>query len=233
VNWVCVAAAPHRRDTLRLARRFGLERPGELAAAETERTADGIVVIGDDGDLARVALARLGREDRLPLALLPTGRSDLLRMFAIDRSPVGDGAAYRADLGLCTFGGVTVPFVSHVVSRGHRSGVVTIASGRSWQVEGWRCVVANAQHLAGDTVAPRSALMDGELDVQVHGGRRRGTRRLIGRGLHLSQPTVWRRSLATASITPPANWMLIADGRPVGSGPCSVRAETAAFDIWI
>lgn len=236
MSWLVVAAHPRARAVRRIASRLGLDPPRDLAAAAgSDVAAAGIAVIGGDADLAAVALARLDAGRRVPLALLPAAGSDLLRMFAKPQSDLADGAPYPSDLGMCSHGDSITPFVSHLTGRSRigRTAAFTITAHRTWEVRGWRCVVANAQHLRGRAVAPRAALMDGELDIQIHGGARRRIRGLTRHGLHLAEPGVWRRSLGSAEIALPSPWRLAADGRDIGAGSCSVRTEVAAFDLWI
>jgi diacylglycerol kinase family enzyme len=208
---------------------------------------DGLVVAGTDADLAIAAHVVYQRGTRTPLALIPSNRSDLLRMFGLDRdailSRLQAGDRYPTDLGECEIGSTSIPFVAHVSA--HRSGLralstdreVTIAIGeRSHSLRSGLVVVANAQHFRGRTIAPRGAVMDGRLDFQSIGGsalRRARSMRRARTGHHLKDRNVWRRSAAGGEISLGAGWSVNTDSRRAGSGPFSVRVVPGAFDLWI
>lgn len=228
----------------------------DVPSASAEDVADlcqrpttvGILVVGSDADLARVASAMHGSGRDFPLALIPNTRSDVLAMFGLDRKGaigrIQSGSPYRADLGRVRIGDAVRPFVAHVAASDRRSRrlllrsdpVVITTARRSYQLAGWWIVVANAQHHAGRTIAPKTALSDGELDIQVFGGSARSRlrlRRLTKRGLHLRDRALWRRSVASCSADIPAGWAVSVDGVATGFGPFEVSTGTQAFDLWV
>ena len=207
---------------------------------------EGLVVIGGDIDLAAVvARMRLATRD-VPVALIPVGNSDLLRMFGLDRSSIvarlQTGNLYRVDLGYAKSATGVTPFVSHVVASPSgrlwhpgRSGPVTIsAMGHSHRQSSWLVVVSNVQHLSSRTAAPKTSVGDGKFDVQVFGGSLTAPMRiwrLMRGGFHFRNPAVWRRSTPTASLSLPDTWQIRADGYPLSSGPIEISIEPAAFDL--
>jgi hypothetical protein len=208
---------------------------------------DGLLVIGSDADLAGAALEVRKDGRRLPIALLPSGPSDLLRMFGLDRTGVLNalqtGSRYSTDLGECAIDSTIVPFVSHVAARcrglsgvGAGRPVVVSIGERSHQLQSALVVVTNTQHFKGRTIAPRAAVMDGQLDFQSIAGtfltRARSLRRAAS-GHHLRDRNVWRRSAPMGEVTVGRRWSVSADSRPVGAGPFGVRVVPEAFDLWI
>lgn len=209
---------------------------------------NGLLVLGNDADLAATVETMLTTGRDVPVALIPRVNSDLLRMFGLSRMGVlgrlQTGGPYRADLGWITIGGVRRPFVAHVTASSRRPfgglhpparlGVST--DRRSYRLDGWWMAVANSQHVAGRNIAPKAALMDGELDVQVFGGSvtaRLRLLRLAKRGLHLRHRAVWRRSVESCSVSIPDHWRVEADGVPVGTGPFEVVVDRGAFALWV
>jgi diacylglycerol kinase family enzyme len=221
---------------------LGREAPLHIASDAT-----GIAVIGTDSDLAHTALQLMETDRRLPIALIPTGESDLLRMFGLNRdrmlARLETGAPYATDLGMCHISASHHPFVGSVCARPTRwrrlvstAAVSVDLRGRTHDLDAWEVVVANAQHVDGQTIAPRAAVMDGTLDVQVFGGpptRRPAVRRFRRTGLHLRSGHVWRRSAPTFAISVPASWRIAADLVAVGTGSFSVEIAPGAFDLWI
>jgi diacylglycerol kinase family enzyme len=223
-----------------------LASPEAVAELCTRPNTSGILVIGGDGDLARIVsiLRSSGRD--LPLSLIPNSRSDLLAMFGLDRTGairrIQSGSPYRADLGQVLVDAAIRPFVAHVEAsdshhRLRRSDAVVITTARrSYQLEAWWVVAANAQHHAGRTIAPRAAVTDGELDIQVFSGSvltKLRLLRLTRRGLHLRDRALWRRSVSSCSVDIPAGWAVTADGVFAGFGGFEVSIDAHAFDLWV
>jgi diacylglycerol kinase family enzyme len=96
-------------------------------------------------------------------------------------------------------------------------------------------VIANGQFFGGGmNVAPRAALMDGLLDIQVFVGPRRQAFSVMPRvirGTHLSLPGVRRFESADFRIAVPAGWPVEADGELLGVGSVSGYAIPAAIDF--
>lgn len=240
MRWLVVGARDDARRMADIAALIGAE---EVAYTdETLLPVDdtrAIALVGSDHDLARLAVAASS-----PIALVPGRTSDMARMFALRGvDHLITGAPYPADLGVVELAGAEHPFVAHAVlsTRGRLPGLlarrrnVTIVDDRDRlsSVDGSAVVVANAQHVRGNTIAPRSALMDGVADLQVLGHRGRVSRRLLKRGLHLQGGATWRRRIAAARIDVPPSWKVTTDGVVVGRGPCTIRIEPARFTLWI
>ena len=212
-----------------------------------ESDPDGLVVVGTDADLALAAQAVRETGRRIPIALVPSQSSDLLRMFGLKRAAVlsslQTGTRYATDLGECDLGSTTVPFVSHIAARCRglsalgrgRPAVVSIGE-RSHRMQSALVLVSNAQHFEGRTIAPRAAVMDGRFDFQSISGsflsRARSLRRADS-GHHLADRNVWRRSAPTGEVSLASAWSVSADSRRVGAGGFAVRAVPEAFDLWI
>jgi len=215
----------------------------------SEAATDGLVVVGTDADLAAVVGFMQSAGGDLPIALVSRGDSDLLAMFGLKRADVVSrlqtGGRYRSDLGRVTIDGAERPFVTHVTAGSRRalgslgpSADVTIITNRKshHHNDAWRVVACNSQHVAGRTIAPKAALTDGRIDIQVFGGSiltRNRVHRLSRRGLHLNHPAVWRRSTAMFSVVTPPHWEIRVDGIAAGSGPWEVVVQADAFDLWI
>ena len=214
----------------------------------SEPGTEGLVVVGDDADLAAVIGFMLSAGGDLPVALVSRGDSDLLAMFGLKRADIVSrlqtGSRYRADLGRVRIDGTERPFVTHVTTAPRRTlgfvgpsaAVAVSTSRRSHRLGAWWIAACNAQHVAGRTIAPKAALTDGEIDIQVFGGSilaRARIQRLARRGLHLSHPAVWRRSSASCSVVAPEHWGIEVDGIEVGTGAWEVAVEAGAFDFWI
>lgn len=214
----------------------------------SEAATEGLVVVGTDADLAAVVGFMLSAGGDLPIALVSRGDSDLLTMFGLKRADVVSrlqtGGRYRSDLGRVTIDGTERPFVTHVTAASRRvlgslgsSADVTVVTNRgSHHHDAWRVVACNAQHVAGRTIAPKAALTDGRIDLQVFGGSflaRTRIQRLSKRGLHLNHPAVWRRSTPLCSVVTPPQWKIRVDGIAAGSGAWEVAVQADAFDLWI
>lgn len=217
-----------------------------LITIESASGADGLVIVGGDALLADVA--RASGPD-LPLLYHPDARSDLARMFRFDQvaieSRMDSGVPYRCDLGLVASPDRVVPFVAHaVVSRSgrlapwwaRRRRLRIDRDGRMEERSVSTAVMANAQHLDANVIAPRAALMDGRGEVQFFEGSpfgRAAAQRLMERGLHLRHPAIHRRPFTELALGAPASWRLAADGRGTGPGPWRVRIEADAYSLWV
>lgn len=132
------------------------------------------------------------------------------------------GARYAAGfwLKLARFGSVDIDL---------RAGARTFA-GKAISV-----VIANGQFFGGGmNVAPRAALMDGKLDIQVFVGPRRRAFSVmprIVRGTHLGMRGVRRFEAANFEIEVPPDWPVEADGEVLGSGPVRGSVRPAAIDF--
>ena len=98
-------------------------------------------------------------------------------------------------------------------------------------------VVANGQFFGGGlNIAPRSALADGRMDVQIFRGRRRQAFSLMPRvlrGTHLTHKAVQRFSGSDIRIEAPEAWPVEADGEILGTGSVGVRVLSEAIDFVI
>jgi hypothetical protein len=227
---------------------LGLADPGLLVQSWDDAAlpgdVDGVVLVGTDHDLAHLA-ARTS----LPICLVPGGRSDVLRMFGLDGTDLGHrishGNPYPADLGYASNGTRTIPFVAHLVASKtgrlpgitHRLRRVTIdREGRISHHQATGVAVINTQHVGGEAIAPRSALMDGAADLQVFGGslRQRVTQRRRRRhGLHLSRSGVERRRITEMSLEPPRSWSVAVDGVAITGRRWEVRIEPGCWSLWV
>jgi len=254
VKWALIVAGRPPDDLEAIATAAGADRaaaprtPQAVAVLVSEAATEGLVVVGTDADLAAVVGFMLSAGGDLPVALVSGGDSDLLAMFGLKRADVVSrlqtGARYRADLGHVTIDGTKRPFVTHVTAAARtilgslgRSGDVAISTTRGFhRGDAWWVVACNTQHVAGRTIAPKAALTDGRIDIQVFGGsvlERARIQRLSKRGLHLNHPGVWRRSVASCAVVAPRHWKIEVDGIPAGSGAWEVAVVADAFDLWI
>lgn len=111
------------------------------------------------------------------------------------------------------------------------------AGDRSFTGEGVAAVFANAQYFGGGfNIAPKAAMMDGDLDVQVFAVRKRAAGRLVPkamRGLHLSDRGVRRFVSQTARIETREPWPVEVDGEYVGNTPVTVRVARGLIALKI
>jgi len=254
MKWSLIVAGEPPNDLDTIAAEAGSDRPAAPRTAEavaglvSEAGTEGLVVVGTDADLATVVEFMLSAGGDLPVALVSRGDSDLLPMFGLERSKVvarlQTGGRYRCDLGWVTIDGTRRPFVTHVTAASQRgpgalgpsADVVLVTNRSSHHGHAWWIVACNAQHVGGRTVAPKAALTDGKIDIQMFGGSalaRARLRRLSRRGLHLTHPAVWRRSVTSCAVVAPAHWGIKVDGIAAGSGAWEVAVEAGAFDLWI
>lgn len=227
-------------------------RPGAVRGLETLTIADvanrphryrRLLVIGSTADVAAVAAATPGT----PLAF--AGAPELRALFALDPSlesatdRLAAGTEYPADLGQLHLPGTSRPFLATVTAGGgsvagarfpwaHGSGEVTVQGRQTIRVERGRAViVANTQRLGQWIVAPRSALNDARLDIQVLSGPMSQLLRLrpaLRMGQHERSPRVRRLSAAECHVLVPPRWRLRCDGVAVGSGPFRVSLHPLA-----
>jgi YegS/Rv2252/BmrU family lipid kinase len=96
-------------------------------------------------------------------------------------------------------------------------------------------VIANGQFFGcAMNVAPRAALMDGKLDVQVFVGPRRQAFSVmprVVRGTHLHLSGVRRFESAEFRLTVPDNWPVEADGEMLGTGSVHGSVIRGAIDF--
>jgi len=215
---------------------------GREAAAGNTRFA----VSGGDRELAAVVagVVAAGAEGRIDVALLPgTTRSQLARTFAFDtdlNAAVGrmlHGTPYAIDAGTVDGGFGRVFFVNSVASGAlaggpgwfpywprpmRMSGPVIVHSGATTTESiALGTLVLNGQFWGDWIGAPRSTLVDGVVDLQVFGGRRRMLSRLrpaFRTGMHVRATTVRRLSVSSAEISQPDAWWVTVDGIRVGQG---------------
>ena len=213
-----------------------------------------IGVVGGDADAAAVAqaAAEAGPEGRVAVALIPSRRSDLLEMFALEKADTEaglrrmlEGTRYPADLGIVEGSFGHRAFINSVVAGAavsggpwsRRRGTVTVSTRRDLEVDGAGAVmVMNGQKWRGRTAAPRATLVDGVADVLVVVGGRRvlaEVERAMSADLHLRAPWVVRRRAASARIEVPRGWWVAVDEVRLGRGPFTISILPAAVDLLI
>jgi YegS/Rv2252/BmrU family lipid kinase len=109
------------------------------------------------------------------------------------------------------------------------------AGSRRFEGRAITVVIANGQFFGGGmNVAPRAALMDGKLDIQVFIGPRRKAFSVmprVVRGTHLQLPSVRRFESARFRLTVPPGWPVEADGEVLGTGSITGRIVPGAIDF--
>jgi len=110
-----------------------------------------------------------------------------------------------------------------------------VAGNRGFAGKAISVVIANGQFFGGGmNVAPRAALMDGLLDIQVFVGPRRQAFSVMPRvirGTHLSLPGVRRFEAPDFRIDVPDGWPVEADGELLGAGSVRGGVIPAAIDF--
>jgi YegS/Rv2252/BmrU family lipid kinase len=114
---------------------------------------------------------------------------------------------------------------------------VEVTTARPVAAEALAVIFANAQFFAGGwNVAPKALLVDGELDVQVITAYKRQALSLVPKvikGVHLSDPSVIRRSAAAFEVVTDVPWPVEADGDLVGFTPIRVNTIRGAVRLKI
>lgn len=114
---------------------------------------------------------------------------------------------------------------------------VTIGGSMAYRGRALAVIMANAQFFAGGwNVAPKAMLVDGELDIQVIDAKKRQAPALVPKivkGVHLTQPTVRRRSCAEIMLETEVPWPVEADGDYVGTTPVRASVLPAAVTVKI
>lgn len=109
--------------------------------------------------------------------------------------------------------------------------------GRRFEGEALGMAAANAQFIgAGFNIAPRAAMTDGLLDVQVFTARRREVFRLTRKartGGHLSDPAVRRFAVAEVRVEAEGCWPVEADGEVLGETPVVFRVQQGLLSLKI
>lgn len=115
--------------------------------------------------------------------------------------------------------------------------VLLEAGGRSYQGPAINVVAANGQFFGGGmNIAPRAAVMDGKLDIQVFRGPRRHAFSVmprVVRGTHLHHRGVRRFEAESFTLSCPEAWPVEADGEILGKGPVHGRVVPGAIDFKI
>jgi diacylglycerol kinase (ATP) len=114
---------------------------------------------------------------------------------------------------------------------------VTLEGRRSYQGRALAVILANGQYFAGGwNIAPKAALMDGLLDVQVIDVPKTAAPRLVPkliRGLHLTERGVRRLTLDKVRLETDVPWPVEADGDYLGNTPLVASVLPAAVDLKI
>lgn len=114
---------------------------------------------------------------------------------------------------------------------------VRLADGWEHSGPALAVIIANAQFFAkGWNVAPRAMLVDGELDVQVISARKRDAPALVPkivRGVHLSDRSVRRRSVASLRLESDVPWPVECDGDLLGTTPLRASVLAGALTLKI
>jgi diacylglycerol kinase family enzyme len=121
---------------------------------------------------------------------------------------------------------------------GFRPATISLeAAGRRYEGPAITVVVANGQYFGGGmNVAPRAAVMDGLLDIQVFKGPRWHAFSVMPRvirGTHLHHRAVRRFEASSFRLDCPPGWPVEADGEMLGNGPITGRVIPGAIDFKI
>jgi hypothetical protein len=246
----------------RVAHRCTVVRAADTPGAVEEALAAGfrrVAVEGDDPEIAAavgvIGSRRLGRQTDLAVI---TRDSDLMRTFAAEQTVAGaidrivHHTPYLIDAGLVTGDFGEMPFVNSVAAGVLAGGpgwfpwwprpilatrgIVIETGGSATEAVASGALVLNGQFWGDRTVAPRSTMVDGVLDVQLFNGHRIALSRLrrsMKTGMHVRSHHVRRRSLSDALIDAPGGWSLSVDGIRVGRGAFRVTCLPGAVRLAI
>jgi len=117
------------------------------------------------------------------------------------------------------------------------TGVSVKVGKRSYEGEAIAVVFANAQYFGGGfNIAPKAAMMDGALDVQIFTATKRSAGRLVPkvkRGLHLTDRDVMRFTGPRVEIATDAPWPVEVDGEYLGNTPVVAKVATGRIALKI
>ena len=117
------------------------------------------------------------------------------------------------------------------------TGVRVEVGAKTYDGDAIAVVFANAQFFGGGfNIAPKAAMMDGELDIQVFAAGKKAAARLVPkvmRGLHLSDRDVRRFSGSGVEINTDLPWPVEVDGEYVGNTPVVVRVTRGQIALKI
>lgn len=126
---------------------------------------------------------------------------------------------------------------ARALPRFRTTGVHVEAGSRRFDGEAIAAVFANAQFFGGGfNIAPKAAMMDGDLDIQVFAARKRNAARLVPkayRGMHLRDRCVRRFVAPSVTISTDQPWPVEVDGEYVGNTPVSVRVARGRIALKI
>jgi YegS/Rv2252/BmrU family lipid kinase len=118
-----------------------------------------------------------------------------------------------------------------------RAWVTVKTERRTYEADALAVILANAQFFAGGwNVAPRAAMMDGLLDLQIISTRKKHAPRFVPKlikGTHLADPDVRRASIREYLIETDVPWPVEADGDLVGMTPVRGRVIPGAVRLKI
>lgn len=230
--------------------------PSDTVTGAMLASADRILVLGDDRAISIVLqrLMAVPASDR-PAIAVGGKRSATTRLFA---HPIGvessmarleRGDTYPFDVGVVDAAGASTYFLGHAAAgstidpgwtfpwKGVRGRVAIHGGARDTVVENAAgLLISNAQHHGRWTVSPRSAAMDGRLEIHVFAGRRPDLHRVrpaLRAGNHERSPFVTRRILPEARIEIPEAWSVAADGLATSGGDLIVSVVRAGITLLV
>lgn len=206
-----------------------------------------LLVLGSTSELA--AIAGVCPETAIAFG----GRGELFRLFALDpsahsaRRRFETGTAYPADLGVLRLAGASRPFLVGVgagslatpgwrMPWAHLRADVEVEGPKVIRTASRGLVVMNGQHWGRWNLAPRGAINDARLEVQVFHGSMSGLFRLrpaLRRGLHERSRLVRRSSAVEFGVRVPSGWVVTCDGVRAGRGSFSVTLAPTAVTLLV
>lgn len=196
-------------------------RRGEDWGAPAPVPADAVVA---DTDREAAEIAATHRRANTPIPPIVLTGGDLARTLGGGRATAAERTHVPVDLGAVLVDGRLHWFLAHLVAR------------RSW-LRGRIVVAANAAFLGEWNIAPRAHPGDGRLDVidaDPSLGDRLKARRRLRTGTHVPHPAITVRRTDAVQIDLERPTTIRLDGRSIGAArSLSIRAESAAVDIWI
>jgi diacylglycerol kinase family enzyme len=215
----------------------GVEQPPLIGVIPTGTGCDLLRTFGVKPTIEAAVERLAGAGEQLIDAGRLEGAFGVRHFINVAQTGAGAAAAETAPGLPRSWGRIRYPLAFLVRLPGFPRVGVHVSTGRPVAADALGVIFANAQFFAGGwNVAPKALLVDGELDVQVITAFKRQAFSLVPKiikGVHLSDPSVIRRSAAAFEVVTDQPWPVEADGDLVGFTPIRVSTIRGAIRLKI
>lgn len=215
----------------------GVEQPPLLGVIPTGTGCDLLKTFGVKPTIEAAVERLAGDSEQLVDAGRLEGAFGVRHFINVAQAGAGAAAAQTAPGMPRGWGRIRYPLAFLIRLPGFPRTGVLVSTNRPVTADALGVIFANAQFFAGGwNVAPKALLVDGELDVQVITAYKRQALSLVPKiikGVHLSDPSVIRRSAAAFEVITDVPWPVEADGDLVGFTPIRVSTIPGAIRLKI